>query len=493
MYIQNTSGCFSKPEQQKTRTHRVRLVPRPISPLSRAHMSAPKQHARPVLALEAVDAPDARTHSLLRDIDSSATPPSILVKALGTDASTHLAGLYEEEGTAVVVVEKRYPCRRGARADTMYVAFETTPSGKTTVGKQLRSMAELNRHLCATVHLVEARSRTFRDETTRTPEPLPEEREDVSERRLDAQATEVVATEDVAPATDKTIEEQQEGRHGESAHEEREVESKEAVRTTVDTHCAQRPPSAPLMRPLSVPIEEIPALCIPESVYSKEKGPPFILQAQDAQMALLVVGLHRVAPHAASVAAAPVTSPAPPAATAPEAHPVQPTARSSPLFFASTCADSLPPKKRPACEPHRDIYMPSQNPSPMDVLVDAVDRCADSTAADAADTAHKKRGVFSQDVWKPEEQRMLIELVSKLKLPGGRHNWTAIQHEMQKAGCVRNTSSIRNWWYRYGCSARPSIVKQNRCRVCGELRRGHLCRPTPVAPSVGPFAIFLGK
>ena len=71
--------------------------------------------------------------------------------------------------------------------------------------------------------------------------------------------------------------------------------------------------------------------------------------------------------------------------------------------------------------------------------------------------------------WEPEEDRIIIELLSEL---GPR--WSKIV----KALPGRSISSIRNRWQRIekGRKLREDGVEsKNRCNICGEPRRGHVC------------------
>ena len=67
--------------------------------------------------------------------------------------------------------------------------------------------------------------------------------------------------------------------------------------------------------------------------------------------------------------------------------------------------------------------------------------------------------------WTPDEDRVLIATLSKMH----RRNWRVVRYHIP----FRSISSIRNRYQRL--MANHSTPPRNRCRHCGEFRRGHVC------------------
>ena len=106
-----------------------------------------------------------------------------------------------------------------------------------------------------------------------------------------------------------------------------------------------------------------------------------------------------------------------------------------------------------------------------------------------------------------------IMTASKGKGPGGRHEnmrtytptesalvmrlveehaprWTHIAQLVSEATHQpRTAASIRNYYKRFNASKaiaekESAIRKLNRCQMCGQIKRGHICKPATVLPSV---------
>ena len=75
--------------------------------------------------------------------------------------------------------------------------------------------------------------------------------------------------------------------------------------------------------------------------------------------------------------------------------------------------------------------------------------------------------------WTPEETRQLVRLVREIGT-----KWKCIGRLMG-----RNQVSTRHHYYRFcmGDVDKQLGIAKNRCRKCGQLRRGHICRPTEPA------------
>ena len=61
--------------------------------------------------------------------------------------------------------------------------------------------------------------------------------------------------------------------------------------------------------------------------------------------------------------------------------------------------------------------------------------------------------------------------------------WTHIAKLVSEAtGCERTAASVRNYYKRF-CASKEiaqrdsDIKKLNRCQICGQIKRGHICRP----------------
>ena len=75
--------------------------------------------------------------------------------------------------------------------------------------------------------------------------------------------------------------------------------------------------------------------------------------------------------------------------------------------------------------------------------------------------------------WTPKEQFLVFQLVMK----HGRR-WSIIERELNTIHSVqRKSSEIRHMWFRHRKQNEPSkkSMVRNRCRLCGQLRKGHFC------------------
>ena len=75
--------------------------------------------------------------------------------------------------------------------------------------------------------------------------------------------------------------------------------------------------------------------------------------------------------------------------------------------------------------------------------------------------------------WDPREDWMLLNCMAD-----GVTSWKKMKEIFKDNGFDRSHASIRNRWQRIdkGGNARPTVTKaRNRCKLCGELARGHVC------------------
>ena len=57
----------------------------------------------------------------------------------------------------------------------------------------------------------------------------------------------------------------------------------------------------------------------------------------------------------------------------------------------------------------------------------------------------------------------------------GRVAWGPIVDSLRQQGYIRTISMVRNRWYRINKAKSAATSKQNRCRRCGQMRKGHSC------------------
>lgn len=83
----------------------------------------------------------------------------------------------------------------------------------------------------------------------------------------------------------------------------------------------------------------------------------------------------------------------------------------------------------------------------------------------------------------PDEAALVMQLVE-----AHQPRWTHIAKLVSDAmGCERTAASIRNYYKRFQESKRiaerdSAIKKLNRCQICGQIKRGHICRKSFVTP-----------
>lgn len=78
----------------------------------------------------------------------------------------------------------------------------------------------------------------------------------------------------------------------------------------------------------------------------------------------------------------------------------------------------------------------------------------------------------------PEEAQMVMDLVE-----AHAPRWTLIAKLISDAtGCTRTAASVRNYHKRFRTSkaiaeSGVGVKKLNKCQICGQVKRGHICRP----------------
>ncbi len=79
------------------------------------------------------------------------------------------------------------------------------------------------------------------------------------------------------------------------------------------------------------------------------------------------------------------------------------------------------------------------------------------------------------------EDRKREEIIREMQAVG-RVNWTKVVEKMMEAGFPeRTTKSIRNRHLRLRMHLLRKPEQRNRCRMCGQLQRGHVCGGREIA------------
>ena len=79
------------------------------------------------------------------------------------------------------------------------------------------------------------------------------------------------------------------------------------------------------------------------------------------------------------------------------------------------------------------------------------------------------------------EDRKREEIIKEMQ-EVGRVNWTKVVERMKEAGFPeRTTKSVRNRHLRLRLHLLRKPEQRNRCRVCGQLMRGHVCGGREIA------------
>jgi len=84
----------------------------------------------------------------------------------------------------------------------------------------------------------------------------------------------------------------------------------------------------------------------------------------------------------------------------------------------------------------------------------------------------------------PEEAQRVHELVKEL-----HPQWTLIAKKVsEEFGAERSAASVRNYFKRFQDSAdkRDKGIAKNRCQLCNQIKRGHICTPMTTTPGRRP-------
>lgn len=105
------------------------------------------------------------------------------------------------------------------------------------------------------------------------------------------------------------------------------------------------------------------------------------------------------------------------------------------------------------------------------------------TLSPVTDPSEKKAGPGGKHdnmrVYTPDEAALVLKLVE-----AHAPRWTHIAKLVSEAtNQERTAASIRNYYKRFCASKKiaerdGAIKKLNRCQLCGEIKRGHICKPT---------------
>ena len=82
--------------------------------------------------------------------------------------------------------------------------------------------------------------------------------------------------------------------------------------------------------------------------------------------------------------------------------------------------------------------------------------------------------------WTEAEDRMLVALAAEHRDPLGRAMWSVISEKLNEAGFERTPqmARCRHLRIRRGNAQKASGKAKNYCKLCGQLRSGHLCTGT---------------
>ena len=82
--------------------------------------------------------------------------------------------------------------------------------------------------------------------------------------------------------------------------------------------------------------------------------------------------------------------------------------------------------------------------------------------------------------WSPAEDRLLLALVVEQRNPSDQPAWKAISQKLNEAGFDRTPqmARCRHLRIRRGNAQKASGKAKNYCKLCGQLRSGHLCTAT---------------
>ena len=79
------------------------------------------------------------------------------------------------------------------------------------------------------------------------------------------------------------------------------------------------------------------------------------------------------------------------------------------------------------------------------------------------------------------EDRKREEIIKEMQ-EAGRVSWTKVVEKMKEAGFPERTAkSVRNRHLRLRMHLLRKPEQRNRCRLCGELQRGHVCGGRAIA------------
>jgi ribosomal protein L32 len=79
--------------------------------------------------------------------------------------------------------------------------------------------------------------------------------------------------------------------------------------------------------------------------------------------------------------------------------------------------------------------------------------------------------------WSPEEDTALLEAVATCGL-----HWDLIVRQLAALGTGRTSAMCRNRYQRLNAPLKANVICKNKCKKCGQLKRGHTCTFVPPPP-----------
>lgn len=139
-------------------------------------------------------------------------------------------------------------------------------------------------------------------------------------------------------------------------------------------------------------------------------------------------------------------------------RPRQPTRAPSPMHFTDDEDDEEP------------------TPAPRKAPRPAKKRPRELGSDDEAEDQAMPRPLVLGRAWLPAEDALLLKAVDKYG-----PSWTAIAAELQSLGTGRTTAMCRNRYQRIKAPLQEGKEGRNRCKRCGQIKRGHTCTADDVA------------